>query len=180
MPDDQGPLRRTAPRSHGTGHFSVSSLKTLGADCVIEDGVRIFHPETISLGERVYVGHDTMLKGYHKGFMEIGHDTWIGQRCFFHSAAGLRIGCEVGIGPEVKILTSAHDFDSRHQPVIRYPVRFQPVSIEDGVDIGIGAVILPGVTVGEGSVIGAGSVVSHDVPAYEVWAGVPARRLRDR
>lgn len=171
---------RSAPRSHGDGCVETSLLKAFGAGTVIEDGVRIFHPETISLGERVYVGHETMLKGYYKGFMEIGDDTWIGQRCFFHGAAGLRIGREVGIGPEVKVLTSAHDFDSRRQPVIRYPVKFQPVTINDGVDVGVGTVILPGVTVGEGAVIGAGSVVSRDVPPYEVWAGVPARRLRDR
>jgi len=142
--------------------------------------VRIFHPETISIGDRVYIGHEAILKGYHRGYMEIGDDTWIGQRCFFHSAGGIRIGCEVGIGPEVKILTSAHNFGPDRQPVIRYALAFAPIQVEDGVDLGIGSILLPGVRVGEGAVIGAGSVVTHDVPAYEVWAGAPARLLRKR
>jgi acetyltransferase-like isoleucine patch superfamily enzyme len=155
-------------------------LKRFGAGVVIEAGVRIFHPETVSIGDRVYIGHEAILKGYHRGYMEIGDDTWIGQRCFFHSAGGIRVGREVGIGPEVKILTSAHDFGPERRPVIRYALGFSPVTVEDGVDLGIGSILLPGLRVGEGAVIGAGSVVTRDVPAYEVWAGVPARFLRKR
>lgn len=172
--------RRLPPRSHGDGRVDLARLRRCGADVVVEAGVRIFHPESISLGDRVYVGHEAILKGYFRGSMEIGDDTWIGQRCFFHSAGGIRIGREVGIGPEVKILTSQHDVGSERVPAIRFPLRFEPVEIGDGVDIGMGAIFLPGVRVGEGAVIGAGSVVTHDVPPYEVWAGVPARCLRTR
>lgn len=168
------------PRTHGNGHVDRALLKHVGDNVVIEEGVRIFHPETVSLGNHVYIGHETMLKGYYKGYLEIGNGSWIGQRCFFHSAGGLHIGENVGIGPEVKILTSVHDFDSTHQPVMHFPLKFSPVEIRPGVDIGIGSILLPGVTIGEGAVIGAGSVVTADVPAYEVWAGVPARKLRDR
>lgn len=168
------------PRSHGDGRVDFALLRSVGTGVVIEEGVRIFHPETISLGNQVYIGHETMLKGYYKGHMEIGSGSWIGQRCFFHSAGGLRIGENVGIAPEVKILTSVHDFNSARRPVMEYPLKFEPVEIKSGVDVGVGSIILPGVTVGEGAVIGAGSVVTKDVPSYEVWAGVPARKLRDR
>lgn len=170
----------SSPRTHGNGQVDLALLKHVGDNVVIEEGVRIFHPETISLGNRVYIGHETMLKGYYKGYLEVGSGSWIGQRCFFHSAGGLRIGENVGIGPEVKILTSAHDFDSTRQPVMHFPLKFAPVEIRAGVDVGIAAILLPGVTIGEGAVIGAGSVVTADVPSYEVWAGVPARKLRDR
>jgi acetyltransferase-like isoleucine patch superfamily enzyme len=174
------PEGRPAPRSHGDGAVDLAKLRRVGADVVIEAGVRIFHPETISLGDRVYIGHEAMLKGYYLGSMEIGDDTWIGQRCFFHSAGGIRIGREVGVGPEVKILTSQHAFGPERVPAVRFPLRFAPVVIADGVDIGIGTIFLPGAQVGEGAVIGAGSVVTHAVPPYEVWAGVPARFLRAR
>lgn len=170
----------SGPRSHGDGHVDVALLRHVGSGVVIEEGVRIFHPETVSLGDRVYIGHEAMLKGYYKGYLEIGSGSWIGQRCFFHSAGGLRIGENVGIAPEVKILTSVHDFDATKQPVMQFPLKFSPVEIQSGVDIGIGSIILPGITIGEGAVIGAGSVVTHDVPAYEVWAGSPARKLRSR
>lgn len=53
-------------------------------------------------------------------------------------------------------------------------------TIENDVWIGLGSTILSGVTIHNGAVIGAGSVVTHDVPAYEIWAGNPARKIRDR
>jgi acetyltransferase-like isoleucine patch superfamily enzyme len=54
----------------------------------------------------------------------------------------------------------------------------RPVTIEDHAFVGAHATILKGVTIGRGAVIGASSVVTRDVPAYEVWAGNPARRIR--
>ena len=54
------------------------------------------------------------------------------------------------------------------------------IEIGDDVWIGAGAVITPGVMVGRGAVIGANSVVTHHVPEYEVWAGVPARKIGER
>jgi acetyltransferase-like isoleucine patch superfamily enzyme len=167
-------------RSHGTGAFTPSQFRALGADCVFEAGVLVFHPENISLGRNVYVGHQTILKGYYKNEMRIGELTWIGQQCFFHSAGGLTIGARVGIGPGVKILTSAHAEAGRATPVLFSPIETAPVVVEDDADLGINSVLLPGVTVGRGAIVGAGAVVTSDVPPYAVVAGVPARVLRSR
>lgn len=167
-------------RSHGTGEFSPSQFKSLGADCVFEAGVMVFHPENITLGHNVYVGHQAILKGYYKNEMVIGEQTWIGQQCFFHAAGGITIGARVGIGPGVKILTSVHAEHGRETPVLFSPIDLSPVVIEDDADLGINAVILPGVRVGRGAVIGAGAVVTEDIPPYAVAAGVPARVLRFR
>ena len=52
--------------------------------------------------------------------------------------------------------------------------------IENDVWIGFGSIIKAGVTIHNGAVVGAGSVVTHDVPAYEIWAGNPAKKIRDR
>lgn len=52
--------------------------------------------------------------------------------------------------------------------------------IENDVWIGIGVIVKAGVTIHNGAVVGAGSVVTHDVPAYEIWAGNPAKKIRDR
>ena len=172
--------RVSAPKSHGSGEFQPSDLARCGEGCVFEAGVLVFHPENVHLAERVYVGHQTILKGYYKSTMEIGEGTWIGQQCFFHSAGGLTIGARVGIGPGVKIITSVHAEAGREVPVLFSPVEMAAVVIEDDSDLGVNSVILPGVRVGRGAVVGAGAVVAADVPAYAVVAGVPARVLRMR
>jgi acetyltransferase-like isoleucine patch superfamily enzyme len=167
-------------RSHGTGAFRPEELRALGPDCVFESGVLVFHPENVALGRNVYVGHNAILKGYYRNEMRIGDEAWIGQQCFLHSAGGLIIGARVGVGPAVKIITSRHAEAGRQTPVLFSPVELGPVVIEEDADIGTGAVVLPGVTVGRGAVVGAGAVVTADVPAYAVVAGVPARVLRYR
>ena len=167
-------------RSHGTGAFEPSQFRAIGTDCVFESGVLVFHPENITLGHNVYVGHQTILKGYYRNEMVIGDHTWIGQQCFFHAAGGITIGKRVGVGPGVKILTSVHQEAGRAIPVLFAPVETAPVVIEDDSDLGINSVILPGVTVGRGAIVGAGSVVTRNVPPYAIVAGVPARVRRSR
>jgi acetyltransferase-like isoleucine patch superfamily enzyme len=171
---------RPPPRSHGTGVFTPEQFARLGTGVVFESGVLVFHPETIEIGDHVYVGHQAILKGYHRNRMVIGAGTWIGQQCFLHSAGGITIGAHVGIGPGVKIVTSTHRLSDRDSPILHAPVDFAPVVIEDGSDIGVGAILLPGVTVGRGAQVGAGAVVTQDVPAYAIVAGVPARVVRTR
>jgi acetyltransferase-like isoleucine patch superfamily enzyme len=167
-------------KSHGDGRFEPSQFRHIGSDCVFETGVLVFHPENISLGENVYVGHYAILKGYYKNEMTIGDETWIGQQCFFHAAGGLTIGARVGIGPGVRIITSVHEEPPRSTPVLFSPVKFAPVVIEDDADVGVGAVILPSVTIGRGAIVGAGAVVNQSIPPYAIAAGVPARVLRER
>lgn len=166
--------------SHGSGRFTPADLAACGEGCVFEEGVLVFHPDRVFLGDGVYVGHQTILKGYHAGDLRIGDGTWIGQQCFFHAAGDLTIGRNVGVGPGVKIITSAHEEAGRDVPILHAPIRFAPVVIEDDADLGVGSIILPGVTVGRGAQVGAGAVVTRDVPAYAVVAGSPARVLRER
>jgi len=62
--------------------------------------------------------------------------------------------------------------------VMHCPLKTAPIKIKDGAHIGIGAIILPGVTIGEGSVIGAGSVVSRDIPPHCIAVGFPAKAIK--
>jgi len=168
---------RKPPRSHGSGEFDPFQIAKLGQGVIFEPGILVFHPENIEIQDNVYIGHYTILKGYYQNKMTIGSGTWIGQQCFFHSAGGIEIGQDVGIGPGVKILTSSHKLDKLQVPILHSPVQFAPVWIRDNSDIGVGAIILPGVTIGVGAQIGAGSVVTKSVDDYAVVAGVPARVL---
>jgi len=172
---------RPAPSSHGSGEFCRQDFGACPTSVVFEPGVLVFHPERVFLGERVYVGHRAILKGYYKNELRVGDGTWIGQDVFFHAAGGLVIGSEVGIGPKVIILTSAHDLPASlsdlSEPILHRPLRFAQVTLEDGCDIGVGAILLPGVTIGSGAQVGAGAVVTRSVPPKTKVAGNPARPL---
>ena len=167
-------------KTHGTGLFNLEDFKQIGENVIIEHEVLVFHPEHILIGNNVYIGHQTILKGYYKNQLEIGEHTWIGQQCFFHSAGGIKIGKAVGIGPKVTILTSQHRRSKEDIPVLFSPLEFKEVILGDGCDIGAGAIILPGVTIGKGAIIAAGSVVNKNVPAYETWGGVPSKKINSR
>ena len=172
--------KRPQRRSHGDGQFEPSLLAQCGDGCVFEPGVLIFHPETVHVGDAVYVGHQAIIKGYYSSELHIGDGTWIGQQVFMHAAGGLSIGENVGIGPCVRIITSVHEESGRHTPILHAPIKMAPVTIASDADIGVGAIILPGVTIGKGAQVGAGAVVTSDVPPYGVVAGVPAKLLRMR
>lgn len=148
---------------------------------IFETGVLVFHPEHVEIGDDVYVGHHAILKAYYKNRLVIGARSWIGQQVFMHAAGGITLGERVGVGPGVKILTSTHELPADPTvPIMDGPLRFAPVVVEDGADLGVGAILLPGVTVGRGAQIGAGAVVSRDVPAGAIAAGVPARVIGQR
>lgn len=166
--------------SHGSGVFSTKAISLLGNNVIVENGVMAFHPENIEIGNNVYIGHNTILKAYYKNKLQIGDNTWIGQGCFFHSAAGIQIGNGVGIGPHVCIITSQHRPQNSTEPVLFSPLEFAPVILSDGCDIGVNTTILPGVTIGEGAIVAAGAVVTKSIPPFEIWGGVPAKKLADR
>jgi acetyltransferase-like isoleucine patch superfamily enzyme len=78
------------------------------------------------------------------------------------------------------VLGSEHTGQPLDVPIIQTDLEIRPVRIGAGADIGVNAVILPGVTVGAGAIVGAGAVVTRDVPPNAVVAGVPARVIRMR
>ncbi|WP_206473176.1 CatB-related O-acetyltransferase [Dietzia sp. KRD202] len=103
------------------------------------------------------------------------------------------VGPESSIGPRttvgkwtliaarVSVVGSDHNFDEVGTPII-FSGRPEQPETQIGSDcwIGHGATILRGLTIGDGSIIAAGAVVTHDVPPYEIWGGVPARFIRQR
>lgn len=167
-------------KTHGDGSFVLNDLKSYGDNLIFENGVLIFHPENVVFGSNIYIGHQTILKGYYKNELTIQNNVWIGQQCFIHSAGGVIISEGVGVGPKVSILSSQHMVEGQHLPVMASPLEFAQVILKRGSDIGCGAIILPGVTVGVGAIVGAGSVVNRNVPDYEIWAGIPARKISER
>ena len=118
-------------------------------------------------------------------FVEIQKNARIGARCKISShtfvCEGVTIEDDVFVGHGVVFI---NDMDPRAtadgRPQSEADWTVVPTRVCRGASIGSGAVVLAGVTIGEGALVGAGAVVSRDVKANTVVAGVPARFLRDR
>ena len=110
----------------------------------------------------------------------MGNWVVINMNCTFVDNNRIDIGNHVLIASDVKIYTAAHPVIAKERmiPGGGWNIYAQPVKIEDGVWIGGGAIILPGVTIGRNAVIGAGAVVTKDIPANAVAVGSPARVIR--
>jgi acetyltransferase-like isoleucine patch superfamily enzyme len=140
----------------------------------IASGVGFRHLETFDIGNGVFIGSQAFIQGRIGGRCIIGKKVWIGPQSYF-DARDLFIGDYVGWGPGAKVLGSAHTGIPLELPIVQTDLNILPVRIEDWADIGVNAVILPGVTIGKASQVGAGAVVTKDVPPYAIVAGVPAQ-----
>jgi len=112
-------------------------------------------PSNFHLGEGSHVGAYSIIAGP----VSIGNWCLISQHVYMWAN-------EHGLEPDKEICL---------QPIVEIPIK-----IEDDVWVGTGAIITAGVTIHNHAVVGAGSVVTHDIPEYEIWAGVPAKKIGDR
>lgn len=93
----------------------------------------------------------------------------------------ITIGRDVWVTSGCQLLCHQRDLSYYEvdKPVMDCPLKYAPIVIEDGAHIGVGSIIMPGVTIGKGAVIGAGAVVTRDIPAYCIAVGVPAKVTKD-
>ena len=111
--------------------------------------------------------------------IKLGNGSGIGANCSI--PAGVSIGENVMMGIDILMFTNEHGHED-----VTVPMAFQgrtkvmPIVIEDDVWIGSRSLIMKGVHIGHGAIIAAGSVVTKDVPAYEIWGGNPAHFLKSR
>jgi len=107
--------------------------------------------------------------------LELRNNVTISPRCRIDSRGTITVGEHVAISEDVIILTGDHNVKSG-----KFEGRNRAVVIKDYAWVGTRAMILPGVTLNEGAVIAAGAVVSKSVPAFEIWGGVPAKKIGER
>lgn len=118
-------------------------------------GLQIRYPENISIGSRCSFGGNVILNAY--DVIDIGDD------------------CMFAYGVVITTATHDHTVEIMNRSLIK-----KPVKIGSNVWIGVNAVILPGITIGNGAVVGAGAVVTKDVEENTIVAGIPATVVKRR
>jgi len=124
----------------------------------IYEGVTFWFPYRIKIGNHVTLNEWVYLSGF--GEIEIDDNVRIGHR--------------------TSIITSDHVRPSRKTPIFKQGIIAGKVKIKKDVLVGCNVTILKGVTIGRGAIIAAGAVVDKDVPPYEIFGGVPAKKISQR
>lgn len=125
----------------------------------VDDTFFIIPPFYSDFGENIY----------------IGKNVFVNHACTFMDRGGITLEDNVLIGPKVNLITTNHPIN----PAERRATVSLPIEIKKGAWIGVGATILPGVTIGENSIVAAGAVVSKDVPDNVIVGGIPAKFIKN-
>ena len=107
--------------------------------------------------------------------LTIGNDCWIGEECWIDNLSTVRLGSDVCLSQGSYLCTGNHDWSDPSFGLI-----VAPIQINDGAWVGAQALLTPGVVLGECAVASAGSVVTKNIPDYEVHAGNPASFVKRR
>jgi acetyltransferase-like isoleucine patch superfamily enzyme len=152
----------------------------IAPDVRLAAGVKIFQPDLVNL-YGCEIGEDTKIGA----FVEIQKNAVIGARCKVSSHSficeGVTIEDEVFVGHGVMFTNDLYPRATNEEgaPQTESDWAVVPTTVRHRASIGSNATILAGITIGEGAMVGAGSVVTRDVPAFAIVAGVPARVLGD-
>ena len=126
----------------------------VGTGAIVESGCFFFGAD-VSLGDYAVVNH----------------------RCYFDSKDQITIGPRTGLSMETMLFTSNHELGDEFKRWAAY--KTAPIEIGAGVWIGTRVLVLPGVTIGDGCLVAAGAIVAKDLEPNGLYAGVPAKRIRD-
>jgi acetyltransferase-like isoleucine patch superfamily enzyme len=143
----------------------------------------IKNPSSVQIGDGVIIREHAWLNcepcdGY---ALSIGSGTYIGRFAHINAAESVVIEDEVLIADRVHISDYQHAFGDLERAIVAQRLTDpEPVRVGWGSWIGVGAVIMPGITVGRGAIVGANAVVTRDVADFEIVAGVPAAQIGRR
>lgn len=135
-----------------------SRLKFCGRGVRFKGDLRIDHPQNVSIGDKVYIGYDTVLDG----------------------RGGIEIGTNTTLGFNVVILSANHDITTNALPYEHNVYIHKRVVIGRNVWIAANVLIVPGVTIGDGAIIAAGTVVTSNVEPLAIVGNQPMRTIRYR
>lgn len=171
--------------------FKHRKFKYIGYNTTLGKHTVYVGEQYISIGSHSHIGDYGRLTayGFYKSTQQhfvpkitIGNNCEIGPQFHITSINNISIGNNVAIGARVLITDNAHGESNLNilddAPLKRQLVSKGKVVIEDNVWIGEGSMIMPNVHIGRGAIIACNSVVTSDVPAYSIVAGVPSKIIK--
>jgi acetyltransferase-like isoleucine patch superfamily enzyme len=151
----------------------------------IDDGVTIVNPDRLELGEGTIIQTGTVLHcggmswSGGQGSIRIGKHAVIAQNCVLYGAGVLEIGDYFNCGPGCLIFSSQERISLDDGAPDGATHLLGKTTFEDESRVGAGAIVGHGLTIGRGAIVGGNSLLMHNVPPMELWAGNPARKLKD-
>lgn len=156
-------------------------LGYLGSKVFIEKNVALMrYPKNISIQDHVVLKEGAKICACNEvASISIGKNTTIGYHTFIFASEQVSIGDNCLVAPFVYIVDSDHNI-GKDKLINLQPNSTSPITIGHDVWLGTGAKILKGVTIGNGAVIAAGALVKSDVGEYEIYGGIPAKKISER
>lgn len=158
-------------------------IRGLSTESFIPVSSKFTWPHKIEIGNKCIIEHNIFFKHdgpYSDGkSIIVGNNVFIGNNCEFNICKYIEIGNDVLIASGCKFID--HDHGIGKNELIR--VQHGPeagIKIEEDAWLGANIIILKGVTVGKGAIVAAGAVVNKSIPPYEIWGGVPAKKIGER
>ncbi len=157
-------------------------FRALGRQVLISRTCRVYTPERITLGSHVLIDDFTILNGE----ITIGSYVHISSNCELYAGqASITMRDFSGLSSRCTIYATSDDYSGASLTNPTVPLAFRneqdaPVTLDKHVILGTGCAVLPGVHIGEGCSVGAMSLVNRSTEPWGVYAGVPARRVKER
>lgn len=156
----------------------------IGHDCLISDKASFYNPSQISIGHHVRIDDFCVLSAGKKGIV-LGNYIHIAIFCSLIGQELISMADYSGLSSRVAVYSSTDDFSGKHltNPMVSDQFRgviSHPVILKKHALVGTGSVLLPGSLLNEGVAVGALSLVKGELPAYSIFAGAPARYIKDR
>lgn len=152
----------------------------------VKVGFNVVIDKDVTIGNNVFIGHNTVIRNGVKigNNTVIGHlvmiesDTKIGENVTIQSQCHITklatIHNRVFMGPKAMCINTHNISHGR-----KFKAKLEGPTIEYGARIGSGAIIMPGITIGKEVFLGAGAVATKDIPAFQIWMGIPAKYVKN-
>lgn len=166
---------------YSPSELAVIGFKKLGVDVKISKNASIYSPEKMVIGDHVRIDDFCILSGE----IKLGSYIHISAYTAVYGGFGVEMEDFVTVSGRVMIYSQNDDYSGDYMTNPTVPAEFTNVTggkvvLKKHAIIGAGAILLPNITIEEGGCLGAMSLLKSDIPAWEIFAGVPAKKILKR